>query len=71
MLECPLITLPKIIKSSWTDFIAGSSPVEIKLISALVRELGDNIGLVASILIMAFSFFSYGKEEKWAWYALG
>jgi hypothetical protein len=64
------LTYEKIINTSWTDFIAGSSPHTIKLISALVRELGGNIGIVASILIMAISFFSYRKGEKWAWYSL-
>ena len=64
------LTYEKIINSSWSDFIAGSSPHTVKLISALVRELGGNIGIVAGILIMAISSFSYRKREKWAWYSL-
>lgn len=38
--------------------------------SALVRELGGNFGLLAGVLIVVIATTSYRRGEKWAWYAL-
>ncbi len=52
------------------DAMAALSPSAARAISALVREMGGNTGLVAGILIMAVSAFAFRRNEQWSWYVL-
>ncbi len=46
------------------------SPGTVRAVSALVREIGGNTGLLAAILIMSVSATAFRRSERWSWYAL-
>jgi len=54
----------------WSEMIESSNPKLPVLLSALVRELGGNFGLVAGVLIMAIAATAFRNGEKWAWWTL-
>ncbi len=53
---------------TWDELLARIPGVG-NYISLLGREVGINL-IGFSILVMAISFVSYRKGERWAWYAL-
>ncbi len=42
----------------------------MRVVGAIVRELGGNTGLVAGVLVMFVSTTGFRRKEKWAWFAL-
>jgi hypothetical protein len=64
------VTYERIAGIQWSKLIKSLDPRTTLMISAIVRELGGNTGIVAGILVMAVSATGYRKKEKWAWFTL-
>ncbi len=64
------VTYERIAGIPWYEMIKSLDPRTMRVIGAIVRELGGNTGLVAGALIMAVSATGFRRKEKWAWFAL-
>jgi hypothetical protein len=54
----------------WGDIMAASHPRVPAVVSALVRFLGGNFGLLSGILVIAVAVTAFRSGERWAWFAM-
>ncbi len=64
------VTYERIAGVPWKEAVNSLEPRMLRMMTAIVREMGGNTGLVAGLFTMVISATGFRKREKWAWFAL-